>query len=84
MEMETVASVTAPSAVADFGGFPVYESWLVPRNCVVAVDPASGRFSVAFFKHPWYDLKRGYCPPFWTRNMLGIREAERDKRRYSA
>lgn len=84
--METVVSAIAPFAESNLSlwEFPVYESELVPPGLIVAMDPSTGKMTAVLWKHPWQTLDRGYCPPFFTRHMLGVQEAERDKRRYSA
>ena len=56
---------------------PLIENWIVPRGQVYALsDPPS------IVAHPStvMQLKNGGRVPLWTRNMLGVTEAERDKR----
>lgn len=52
------------------------EDWMLPRGRMyllgdlILVHPSTGMA-----------LRHGGRPPFWTRHMLGVREAERDKRK---
>lgn len=64
-------------------GTPIYESWGVPRDRAIhASDPGGGGAHV-IFAHPSavMVIRNGGRTPLWTRHMLGVREAERDRRR---
>jgi hypothetical protein len=58
------------------GGYPIQTSELVPRGQVYAAYGAT-------IVHPmdWMVFKFGRTP-LWTRHMLGVREAERGRRKY--
>lgn len=59
-------------------GIPVIEDWYVPRGQVVQM------LGLKILIHPatMMELRHGGRPPFYTSHMLGVREAERDRRLY--
>lgn len=67
-------------------GVPIRESWLAPRDQVFyAGDPATNRYGQPIiFAHPSMIMKidNNGSTPFYTRHMLGTKEAARDKRKY--
>lgn len=61
-------------------GLPIFSSWVCPKDAMLIMqDP--GFDSQTIFVHPWFDIQSmEFRPPFWTRHMAGVREAERARR----
>jgi hypothetical protein len=57
-------------------GIPIIESWYTPRDQIFLVDNR-------IVGHPStiMAMKHGRTP-LWTRHMLGVSEAERDRRKH--
>jgi hypothetical protein len=60
------------------------ECWHVKRGEVYSInDPAIYPGGPVVLAHPstMMEVMHGGRPPLWTRHMLGVREAERDRRK---
>jgi hypothetical protein len=69
-------AIKSRAAVDVYGGMPVYESTLVPRDQIVVVQGHS------ITMHPITALmmRHGGKLPLWSRYSLGERELQRDRR----
>jgi hypothetical protein len=62
--------------VEEVWGIKVQTNWWIPQNQFFLIDGG-------IYIHPWFDLRSmEYRPPFWTRNTLGFKEIERDRRKH--